>query len=166
MINKANNNLYQDKKETSGVVLTVSNPAEWVDRWSGGLEYLEPTVIGTIIAPSVYLSGILELCHAKVGHRILLNINNHCCNMLQRGEQRSVTNIDQNRLNIQFLLPLNEIVTSFYDDLKSISSGYASFDYEDAGYQKSELLKLGEIVVHLLLDQILVMTRIIFQTCC
>ena len=86
--------------------------------------------------------------------------------MLQRGEQRSVTNIDQNRLNIQFLLPLNEIVTSFYDDLKSISSGYASFDYEDAGYQKSELLKLGEIVVHLLLDQILVMTRIIFQTCC
>ena len=92
--------------------------------------------------------------------------NNHCCNMLQRGEQRSVTNIDQNRLNIQFLLPLNEIVTSFYDDLKSISSGYASFDYEDAGYQKSELLKLGEIVVHLLLDQVLVMTRIIFQTCC
>ena len=72
MINKANNNLYQDKKETSGVILTVSNPAEWVDRWSGGLEYLEPTVIGTIIAPSVYLAGILELCHAKVGHRILL----------------------------------------------------------------------------------------------
>ena len=92
--------------------------------------------------------------------------NNHYSNMLQRGEQRSVTNIDQNRLNIQFLLPLNEIVTSFYDDLKSISSGYASFDYEDAGYQKSELLKLGEIVVHLLLDQVLVMTRIIFQTCC
>ena len=92
--------------------------------------------------------------------------NNHCCYMLQRGEQRSVTNIDQNRLNIQFLLPLNEIVTSFYDDLKSISSGYASFDYEDAGYQKSELLKLGEIVVHLLIDQVLVMTRIILQTCC
>ena len=58
-----------------------------------------------------------------------------------------MSNIDQNRLNIQFLLPLNEIVTSFYDDLKSISSGYASFDYEDAGYQKSELLKLGKIIV-------------------
>lgn len=57
--------------------------------------------------------------------------------------QHSVTNIDQNRLNIQFLLPLNEIVTNFYDELKSISSGYASFDYEDAGYQKSDLVKLG-----------------------
>ena len=60
---------------------------------------------GTIIAPSHYLSGIIELCHSK------------------RGEQREVTNIDQTRLNIQFLFPLNEIVTNFYDELKSISSG-------------------------------------------
>ena len=68
--------MFQDKKQSSGEVLTVSNPAEWVDRWHGGaMEYLEPTVIGTIIAPSVYLSGILELCHAKViVTGILLNI--------------------------------------------------------------------------------------------
>ena len=62
-------------------------------------------LVGTIIAPPQYLSGILELCHSK------------------RGEQHSVTNIDQTRLNIQFLFPLNEIVTNFYDELKSISSG-------------------------------------------
>ena len=60
---------------------------------------------GTIIAPEQYLPGILELCHSK------------------RGEQRGVSNIDQTRLNIQFLFPLNEIVTNFYDELKSISSG-------------------------------------------
>ena len=55
-----------------------------------------------------------------------------------------MSNIDQTRLNVQFLLPLNEIVTNFYDELKSITSGYASFDYEDAGYQQSSLVKLGE----------------------
>ena len=66
---------------------------------------------------------------------------------LQRGEQKSVSNIDQTRLNVQFLLPLNEIVTNFYDELKSITSGYASFDYEDAGYQQSSLVKLGEKVL-------------------
>ena len=67
--------------------------------------YFVCVLVGTIIAPTQYLSGILELCHSK------------------RGEQRSVTNIDQTRLNIQFLFPLNEIVTNFYDELKSISSG-------------------------------------------
>ena len=75
-----------------------------------------------------------------------------------------MSNIDQNRLNIQFLLPLNEIVTSFYDDLKSISSGYASFDYEDAGYQKSELLKLGEWhICCLIFWNVLVIMSIIFR---
>ena len=115
---------FQDPKVTEGVVTTVSNPSDWVEK-RFALAYLEPTVLGTIISPGTYLSGILELCHSK------------------RGEQREITNIDQHRLNIQFLLPLNEIVTNFYDELKGISSGYASFDYEDAGYQQSELLKLG-----------------------
>ena len=120
---------------------TVSNPSDWVEK-RFALAYLEPMVLGTIIAPGAYLSGILELCHSKV------TIQEVACAYitniyLQRGEQREITNIDQNRLNIQFLLPLNEIVTNFYDELKGISSGYASFDYEDAGYQQSELLKLG-----------------------
>ena len=114
----------QDPRVTEGVLTTVSNPSDWVEK-RFALAYLEPMVLGTIISPTAYLSGILELCHSK------------------RGEQREITNIDQQRLNIQFLLPLNEIVTNFYDELKSISSGYASFDYEDAGYQQSELLKLG-----------------------
>jgi len=117
----------KDPRVTEGVVTTVSNPSDWVEK-RFALAYLEPMVLGTIISPTAYLSGILELCHSK------------------RGEQREITNIDQQRLNIQFLLPLNEIVTNFYDELKGISSGYASFDYEDAGYQQSELLKLDVLL--------------------
>merc|ERR1711874_907295 len=114
-------------KKRAGQTIVVSNPSEWLDKRDAS-EYHEPTVLGTILAPTSYLAGILELCHSK------------------RGEQRSVTNIDQGRLNIQFLFPLNEIVTNFYDELKSISSGYASFDYEDAGYVKSDLLRLDVLL--------------------
>jgi len=117
----------KQKRSEAGETIIVSNPSDWQDK-RFAIEYLEPTVIGTIISPSVYLPGIVELCHDM------------------RGMQHSVTNIDQNRLNIQFLLPLNEIVTNFYDELKSISSGYASFDYEDAGYQKSDLVKLDVLL--------------------
>ena len=50
---------------TEGIVTTVSNPSDWVDKRSA-LAYLEPMVLGTIISPGAYLSGILELCHSKV----------------------------------------------------------------------------------------------------
>ena len=90
-------------------------------------EYREPVVLGTILAPATYLSNIMTLCNDK------------------RGEQRSVENIDQTRLNIQYLFPLNEIVTNFFDELKSVTSGYASFDYEDAGYQPADLHRWAEV---------------------
>ena len=123
---------------------TVSNPSDWVEK-RFAKEYLEPTVLGNIISPGSYLSSILELCHSKVTRVQAMPwyFMTDALSPFQRGEQRDITNIDQNRLSIQFLLPLNEIVTNFYDELKGISSGYASFDYEDAGYQQSELLRLG-----------------------
>ena len=121
----------------------MSNPSDWVEK-RFALEYLEPTVLGNIISPGAYLSAILELCHSKVTRIQAMTWYSIIDELyLQRGEQRDITNIDQHRLSIQFLLPLNEIVTNFYDELKGISSGYASFDYEDAGYQQSELLRLG-----------------------
>ena len=91
--------------------------------------------LATILGPQNRTQGS---CEPLFRRRRIVIIN------LQRGEQKSVSNIDQTRLNVQFLLPLNEIVTNFYDELKSITSGYASFDYEDAGYQQSSLVKLGE----------------------
>jgi elongation factor 4 len=113
--------------ELRGKEITASNPSEFLDKREVTL-YSEPVVAATIIAPLAYLAGILELCHEM------------------RGVQRNIENIDQTRLNIQFYLPLNEIVTNFFDKLKSITSGYASFDYEDAGYEPSDLVRLDVLL--------------------
>lgn len=114
-------------KETNrkkyGEFLEVSNPADWLTKQFVD-EYQEPIVTATIITPTEYLSPILELCNQR------------------RGEQVSILNIDQTRLNIQYIFPLNEVVTDFFDELKSRSSGYASFDYEDAGYRPGDLVHM------------------------
>ena len=115
------------KAELRGTEITVSNPAEFLDK-SFVAAYYEPMVTATILSPAVYMSNILELCHEM------------------RGEQRSIQNIDQTRINVQFLLPLNEIVTNFFDSLKSVTSGYASFDYEDAGYEPSDLVRVDVLL--------------------
>lgn len=62
--------------------------------------------------------------------------------MEKRGVQKSSTNIDNTRIMIQCFLPLNEIVIDFHDTLKSITSGFGSFDYEDHGYELSNLVKV------------------------
>ena len=60
----------------------------------------------------------------------------------RRGVQIDSKNIDNSRIIMQFKLPLNEIAVDFYDALKSVSSGYASFDYEENGYQQSDIVKV------------------------
>lgn len=62
--------------------------------------------------------------------------------MERRGVQRSAVNIDNERVMLTYDLPLSEIVVDFHDTLKSISSGYASFDYEDRGYESSNIVKM------------------------
>ncbi|KAI8031374.1 hypothetical protein LOK49_LG01G03783 [Camellia lanceoleosa] len=84
----------------------------------------EPTVIATIIIPSEYVGSVITLCAER------------------RGEQLEHTFIDSQRAFMKYRLPLREIVVDFYNELKSITSGYASFDYEDAEYQASDLVKL------------------------
>ncbi|CAA7055359.1 unnamed protein product [Microthlaspi erraticum] len=84
----------------------------------------EPTVIATIILPSEFVGGVINLCSDR------------------RGQQLEYTFIDAQRVFLKYQLPLREIVVDFYDELKSITSGYASFDYEDAEYQKSDLVKV------------------------
>ncbi|KAG5527499.1 hypothetical protein RHGRI_028410 [Rhododendron griersonianum] len=74
----------------------------------------EPTVIATIIIPSEYVGPVITLCSE------------------QRGEQLEYTFIDSQRAFMKYRLPLREIVVDFYNELKSITSGYASFDYEDS----------------------------------
>lgn len=63
--------------------------------------------------------------------------------MERRGLEKSTKNIDNERIMIQFSVPLNEVIVDFHDELKSISSGYASFDYEDSGYELSNIVKVN-----------------------
>lgn len=71
-----------------------------------------------------YLNAVISLCVEK------------------RGEEKSIVTVDDSRSMMQYILPLNEILIDFYDKLKSISSGYASFDYEEYGYTPSDLTKV------------------------
>ncbi|CAG5118201.1 unnamed protein product [Candidula unifasciata] len=87
-------------------------------------EYYEPMVNGTIISPAEYLNQLTALCHEH------------------RGRIKDQVYIDNTRVMMQAKFPLSEILVDFFDELKSITSGYASFDYEDAGYEITEVLKL------------------------
>ncbi len=87
----------------------------------------EPWVKATILVPDEYLGSILKLCNDR------------------RGAQIDLTYVG-NRAMVIYRLPLNEIVFDFYDRLKSISRGYASFDYELVGYQESDLVKVAILV--------------------
>ncbi|XP_043268719.1 translation factor GUF1 homolog, mitochondrial isoform X2 [Venturia canescens] len=87
-------------------------------------QYYEPIVLGTIITPDKYLGAVMSLC------------------LERRGVQQSSQNIDNERIMLQYILPLNEIIVDFHDTLKSMSSGYASFDYENQGWVPSEIVKV------------------------
>lgn len=83
----------------------------------------EPTVVATIIIPSEYVGPVMTLCSDR------------------RGEQLEYSFIDSQRAFMKYRLPLREIVVDFYDQLKSITSGYASFDYEDSDYRPDLCLR-------------------------
>jgi GTP-binding protein LepA len=90
-------------------------------------EIREPWITATILTPDEYLGGILKLCQDR------------------RGVQRNLTYVG-NRAMLEYDLPLNEVVFDFYDRLKSISAGYASFDYTLADYRPGDLVKLTILV--------------------
>ena len=87
----------------------------------------EPWIKATIITPDQYLGSIIKICQDK------------------RGIQKDLS-YSGNRAVLVYELPLNEVVFDFYDRLKSITSGYASFDYEITGYKEGNLVKLGILV--------------------
>ncbi|MEX0940590.1 MAG: translation elongation factor 4 [Candidatus Babeliales bacterium] len=108
---------------TSGELLHLESPAEFPD--PGTIEeILEPIINATIILPKEYLGVVLKLCQEK------------------RGVQKSMTFLTEDRVILIYKLPLNEVATDFYDQLKSLTSGYASFDYDEAGYEPADLVKM------------------------
>lgn len=110
-------------KERSSDIMYVSNPIMFPEP-TDVEEYFEPCVLGTIITPKKYIPEIIGLCVER------------------RGEQQGTIDIDENRVMMTYILPLSEIVIDFYDRLKSMTSGYASFDYEDRGYKSAKVVKL------------------------
>jgi GTP-binding protein LepA len=111
---------------TNGNALTLHNPADYPDVMEIATVE-EPWIKATIMTPDEYLGPILSLCTER------------------RGEQVELTYVGSRAMAI-YHLPLNEVVFDFYDRLKSISRGYASFDYELVGYRKGDLVKVGILV--------------------
>lgn len=111
---------------TNGETVELHNPADFPDVTSiASIE--EPWVKATILVPDTYLGSVIQLCTER------------------RGVQKDLTYVG-NRAMLVYDLPLNEIVFDFYDRLKSITSGYASFDYEVEGYRTGDLVKVTILV--------------------
>lgn len=115
--------LYKVKLEHKVGELDIENPSDFPDP-SAIQEIREPIMDATIIVPQQYLGAIIGLCEDK------------------RGQKTEMTYLDEERVILKYKLPLNEIATDFYDQLKSLSSGYASFDYEGPSYEPGELVKM------------------------
>lgn len=111
---------------SDGEVRMLHNPADMPDL-STVKAIEEPMVKATILVPDTYLGAVLKLCTER------------------RGEQHELTYVGS-RAMVVYSIPLNEIVFDFYDRLKSITSGYASFDYELTGYQEADLVKVQILI--------------------
>ncbi|RUT46539.1 elongation factor 4 [Paenibacillus anaericanus] len=108
---------------TNGETISIDNPSNYPE--AGKLDYVEePYVKASIIVPNDYVGTVMELCQSK------------------RGEFVNMEYLDTTRVTIIYQVPLSEIVYDFFDQLKSGTKGYASFDYEVSGYRRSNLVKM------------------------
>lgn len=109
--------------KTDGEQFFVDNPSHLPD--PADIDYMEePMVKVEIFSPPEYIGSIMDLCQDK------------------RGVFKDMTYLDKKRVKLLYTLPLNEIIYDFFDQIKSRTRGYASFDYELIGYEKSDLVKL------------------------
>jgi GTP-binding protein LepA len=113
-------------KLRDGRELEIHNPVDMPDP-TQILEMQEPWIEATILTPDEYLGSVLKLCQDR------------------RGAQKELTYVG-NRAMVKYDLPLNEVVFDFYDRLKSVSRGYASFDYHLTDYKEADLVKLQMLV--------------------
>ena len=109
--------------KTDGEQLFVDNPSHLPD--PSDIDYMEePIVKVELYSPPEYIGSVMDLCQDK------------------RGVFKDMTYLDEKRVKLLYTLPLNEIIYDFFDQVKSRTRGYASFDYELIGYEKSDLVKL------------------------
>ena len=122
--------------------LTINNPLKLPEDLNIVEKYFEPMVKGTIIVSDQYLPSVTALV------------------MERRGVHLNSTYIDNLRLIVQYKFPLAEIIVDFYDRLKSLTSGYASFDYEDAGYEESDVVRLDILLNDNLVEELTTMVHL------
>lgn len=126
----------------NGEMLHIDNPLEYpdvtkIDRVE------EPYIQANIITPTQYVGSIISLCLEK------------------RGYQEGMNYLDEKRVELVYQMPLSEVLFDFYDRLKSISRGYASFDYSVNGYQETELVRLDIMVNG---DRVDALSQLVFKT--
>ena len=122
LVNTAPTVIFRITKK-DGEIIEIDNPAGMPD--VGEIEMIEePVIASTIILPDEFVGPVMKLLVAR------------------RGIQTNMKYINETRVMLEYKLPLNEVVMDFYDKLKSVSRGYASFDYEFAGYMPGALVKL------------------------
>jgi GTP-binding protein LepA len=108
-----------------GEVLDITNPSDLPDVFE---EIREPSVRATLICPKDYVGAVMGLCHER------------------RGVSVGMEYISTRRVQLTYDLPLAEIITDFFDALKSRTKGYASFDYDPKGYEAADLVKIEVLV--------------------
>jgi GTP-binding protein lepA len=112
---------------TNGSMIELTNPSNLPD--PSEIDYMEePMIEGEIMVTTEYVGAIMQLCQER------------------RGQYLGTEYIEQTRAILKYDLPLNEVIYDFFDALKSRSRGYASFDYELKGYQKSDLVKMDILI--------------------
>jgi GTP-binding protein LepA len=121
LISTAPNVVYRVIEE-SGEELTVTNPSEFPD--GKVAQVFEPVVRATVLAPAEYIGTIMELCQGR------------------RGTLLGMDYLSTERVEIRYTMPLAEIIFDFFDQLKSRTRGYASLDYEPAGEEEADLVKV------------------------
>jgi GTP-binding protein LepA len=112
----------------SGEVIEVDNPSEMPDP-AATISISEPMLDVTVLTPAEYTGAVMDLCQSR------------------RGELGEMEYLSPERLEIKYTLPLAEVVIDFFDQLKSRTQGYASLDYEPAGYAEAKLVKV-DILLH------------------
>ena len=115
--------VFYNVHKTNGEMIVISNPSDLPRQVE--IDYIEePIVKASLFTPPEYVGAIMELCQDK------------------RGTYKDLTYLDKTRVRVDYTLPLGEIIYDFFDSLKSRTKGYASFDYEMAGFERSELVRV------------------------
>ncbi len=128
IITTAPNVIYKVLLKGRGEVIEVRNPSEFPDNMGTVAQTLEPYVLATIISPKDYVGSLMSLCQEK------------------RGEQKKFAYLDPRTAMLEYELPLSEVIIDFHDKVKTLSRGYASYDYEFTGYKPSDLVKLHVLI--------------------